>query len=221
MSMMDYGAMLRKNGKFLNKNRFAFMSKSDTGYMLEEAIFPDGEKRLIHDNYFVYAGDEEFLLVFYKTILHVISHGKVLWSFGNTSLLSQTMHFEGLPSVTVAHLDKNPIPEDCSVDEELKDSLIEIFGKRRGEQKYLRICKKVNYYTRKYKTSGKYRGTGQLGPRYITTWNHNGNHYEVIFGYDITTDEKVWEIVRENRKDCCISEKEIEIIDDWFGFKSE
>ena len=33
MAMIDYGAMLRVDGKFINKNCDLFMEQSDTGYV--------------------------------------------------------------------------------------------------------------------------------------------------------------------------------------------
>ena len=71
MSAIDYGALLRVNGKFINKNDDLFSYCSDTGYVCDKATYySDYEKKEIEidimGNYYVYAGDENFLLCFYK-----------------------------------------------------------------------------------------------------------------------------------------------------------
>ena len=107
MSFIDWGAILRVDGKFINKNKDLFMNCSDTGYICEKAEYPDGTVRDISGNYFVYAGDENFLIVFYKGIFHVIHNNKINYSDWNISFNSETFYFEGLPTLKVEHLDKN------------------------------------------------------------------------------------------------------------------
>lgn len=58
MAFIDYGALLKVNGEFINKNRDIFMNKSDTGYICEKAKDDQGDWHSVQGNYFVYAGDE-------------------------------------------------------------------------------------------------------------------------------------------------------------------
>ena len=60
MSAIDYGALLRVNGKFINKNDDLFSYCSDTGYVCDKATYySDYEKKEIEidimGNYYVYA----------------------------------------------------------------------------------------------------------------------------------------------------------------------
>ncbi len=106
MAMIDYGALLRKNGKFINKNNDLFMESSDTGYICKDAVDEHGYKYDIDGNYFVYAGDENFMVVFYKTTYKVISDGKILYSGWNMPFNSEVHYFEGLPALKVSRLSK-------------------------------------------------------------------------------------------------------------------
>lgn len=77
---IDYGALLRVNGKFINYNKDLF----------SEIIYPEGDipeytqyvysgklqKRPVKGNYFIYAGDTTFMLAFYKRMFDVISDTK-------------------------------------------------------------------------------------------------------------------------------------------------
>ena len=47
MSMIDYGALLRVDGKFINKNCGLFMNASNTGYVCKRAINNDGKEYVI------------------------------------------------------------------------------------------------------------------------------------------------------------------------------
>ena len=82
MATIDYGALLRVNGKFINYNKDLF----------SEIIYPEGDipeytqyvysgklqKRPVKGNYFIYAGDTTFMLAFYKRMFDVISDGSAL-----------------------------------------------------------------------------------------------------------------------------------------------
>lgn len=106
MSMLDYGAILKKDGIFINKNQDLFINmKEVTGFLLEEATFENGETIRINNNFFVYAGDKEMLLCFYKGICLVVSNGKVIKEL-STPFLSETFFLDNLPNVTISRLDK-------------------------------------------------------------------------------------------------------------------
>lgn len=159
MALIDYGAILRVNGKFINKNCDLFMHSSDTGYVCEQALHPNGEMIDIDKEFYVYAGDENFMLCFYKGLFYVISHNKIILAKWNILFMSETFYFDGLPSVNVERLDN--------------------------------------------KTQ-----------RWLATWIHNGNKYEVIFGYGIDPDEEVWNRIKFDGYK--FTDIEREIIDEWF-----
>ena len=71
MAMIDYGAVLIKNGKVMNENQFFMDMESSVGCKI------DG----IDGQYSVYAGDSEFVIATYKTVLRVAANGKLgpLW----------------------------------------------------------------------------------------------------------------------------------------------
>lgn len=111
MAFIDFGALLRVNGNFVNKNKALFMESSDTGYICESAIDSRGDTLRIQGNYFVYAGDEDLLLVFYKTQYKVISRGKVMVEGWAEIAASRTYQIDGFPDITISHLDKKLYPD--------------------------------------------------------------------------------------------------------------
>lgn len=67
MAMIDYGTILIKDGVIVNRNQM-FMDASDTGYI---APCVDGD-------YFAYAGDENFMLCFYKNQVAVVVRDEIV-----------------------------------------------------------------------------------------------------------------------------------------------
>lgn len=63
MAVIDYGAILVKNGKIVNKNIFS-MEKTDNGYKIPYNI-----------SFYVACGDEKFCLAFFKRQVYVIING--------------------------------------------------------------------------------------------------------------------------------------------------
>lgn len=221
MAMIDYGALLRVNGKLINKNYDLFMKASDAGYVAKDILDLDGKIRDIDGNYFVYAGDEHFCVAFYKGMYKVISDGKVIYAAWNMPFNSMTHFFDNLPDLEVSRLSK--YFEEVSVDslgsweDYVKEKWIGATGKEalselecgyKEYKKYLRHAKKVAY-------CNKHGGCYKTRPyRYFAEWNYHGNHYEVIFGYGIEPDEDVWDRIKNNAYD--FREDEITLIDSWF-----
>ena len=81
MAMIDYGAILRVDGKIVNLDQM-FMDCADTGYICQQA-YDEKQKQIIdiQYNYFAYAGDANFLLVFYKECFNVIHQNKIIGSY--------------------------------------------------------------------------------------------------------------------------------------------
>lgn len=230
MSMIDYGALLRINGEFINKNLGLFMNYSDTGYMCKKALYNYDSKEYeidIDGNYFVYAGDENFFLCFYKGLAYIIHKNKVIKSIWNNSFLSETFYFDALPSITIEHLDKNIYIEQIESlgtwENYVKENWIGATGKEKiselenGRRNYKWFHKRLKQISRqrknprywiKYKTS-----------RWKATWDYNGNHYEVIYGYGIDPNEKVWNDIKFDHYE--FTDVEREIIDEWFNGRGD
>lgn len=209
MAFIDYGSLLRVNGKFINKNKNLFMDCSDTGYVCDKATyFDDKSKEIItthiNGNFYVYAGDENFMLCFYKGYFYVIHNNKIICSISNSYFISETIYFDGLPTIKVEHLDKelrNEYPD--KLDDWDRAFYYDHFGIKKGQLKINRVLKKYKNVVWKTRSS-----------RWLATWDYNGNHYEVIFGYGIDPNEDVWNRIKFDSYD--FSDIEREIIDSWF-----
>lgn len=220
MSMIDYGALLRVNGQLVNKNCNLFMESSNTGYSLEKARYADVsiyDKDIdISGNFYVYAGDENLLLAFYKGYFYVISNGEILKVVSNVLFISETFYI-GEVKVKVSHLDP-----DIQVKEDdigtWKEYVKENWVGATGEEKLCELegaQKEYRYFIKrlKRKASGRsaYKNRTQ---RWIAQWEHKGNNYEVIFGYGIDPNEDVWNDIKDDSYH--FTKREIEIIDGWF-----
>lgn len=225
MAMIDYGAILKVNGKFINKNNEdLFMKCSDTGYVCKKASYNyDGKEYEIDidGNFFVYAGDENFLLCFYKSTAYAIHNNKVVKSIGNNPFLSETFYIDNLPSVTIEHLDKNtyiePIESLKTWENYVKENWIGATGKEKlselenGYKEYKWFQKRLKYIGRCNRRKDGYKYKTQ---RWKATWDYNGNKYEVIFGYGIDSNEKVWNDIKFDYYG--FTDIEREVIDKWF-----
>lgn len=209
MSMIDYGALLRVNGKFINKNCGLFMHCSDTGYICDKATYFNSYQNKedeinINGNYYVYAGDKNFLLCFYKRYFYVIHNNKVIHTVIHNQFLSETFYLDGFPSVTVEHLDKNFVKRYYNKPEDLdRKWLIQRHGKKNG---LLRLSRWIKH-SRKFDK--------ELTNRWKATWDYNGNHYEVIFGSGIDPNEETWNRIKFDSYG--FTNVEREIIDSWFN----
>lgn len=63
MSSIDYGSIVKKNGKVIQTEHYQDMMKS-VGFEIEE----------LKDNYFSYIGDEDMLVCVYKGVLTIYTH---------------------------------------------------------------------------------------------------------------------------------------------------
>lgn len=201
MAMTDYGALLRVNGKFVNKNNGSlFMNSSDTGYVCKKAARSDGYEFDVAGNYFVYAGDKDFLCVFYKGHIIAISNEKVVFDQYGTDFLGEEIYLKGFPTLKIEHLDKNYKYEKFEPFN--KEWWIRELGKKKGQMRFNRELKKS------VKTIYK-----ELSYIFLATWEHNGNKYEVIYGYGVDPNEDTWNKIKYEWE---FSDAEIEIIDRWF-----
>ena len=203
MAFIDYGALLKVDGEFINKNRDIFMNKSDTGYVCEKAKDDQGDWHSVQGNYFVYAGDKEFLVVFYKTHCKIISNERIIYSEWYMPFASETLLFEGLPEITISHLDENLYIRKIKNDnkEEYDKGCI-------PQQWYERYCKRIH---RTNKNGGLYR---YRTARWVAQWQHNNHNYKVIWGLGVDPQETVWDQVKYSDYD--FTDIERATIDKWF-----
>ena len=222
MAAIDYGALLKVNGKFINKNGELFMDASDTGYILENAKYKDTsiyDKDVdIDGNFYVYAGDKDLLLTFYKGFFYVISDGLILTAVSNVPFISETFNINGV-KIKVSHLELELQIDEGEDVGTWKDFVREHWRGATGEEKLSQLENGLKQYKiflkkLKRKASGRdvYKDRTQ---RWIAGWEHNGDKYEVIFGYGIDPCEEVWNDIKNDSYG--FTKREIKIIDGWFS----
>lgn len=222
MSVIEYGALLRVNGKFINKNCDLFMDSSDTSYVCDKAIYFNSVTNEtteidINGNFYVYAGDENFMLCFYRGCFYVIHNNKIIYLAQNIPFLSETIYLDGFPTIKVDHLDKNiyiePIESMGTWKDYVKEHWIGITGDEKlsdlqnGHKRYKWFQKRLKQISRERKHPSRwYKYRTQ---RWKATWDYNGNHYEVIFGYGIEPIKMVWDDIKFNKYNFMDIEREI------------
>lgn len=217
MAMIDYGALLRVDGNFINKDKDMFMEASDTGYICEKATYPSGNEYDINGNYFVYAGDKNFLVVFYKGSFKVISNEKILLSKWDVPFNSETFFFDGLPNLKVSRLSKYYEYEKLESWGTWQDFVREYWWGATGNEKPSELeggTRAYKRYKKNLKRVARSKGYKTRPYRFIAEWDYNGHHYEVIFGYGIENVESVWNDIKDVYD---FRQDEIEIIDGWFN----
>ena len=221
MAMIDYGALLRVDGKFINKNKDMFMDASDTGYVAKNIIDTDGVPRDVDGNYFVYAGDEHFCVAFYKGIYKVISDGKTIYAAWEMPFASEIHLFEGLPTLKVSRLSKDfeieRVGRGETWEEYVKENWAGATGKEhiselKDGKKYFKLFRKS---LKRYAYLNRHGGLGKERPyRFLAEWEYKGKKYEVIFGSGIENDEHIWN--KTKNKAYGFRDEEIKLIDSWF-----
>lgn len=224
MAMIDYGAMLKVDGKFINKNQF-FMETSDTGYMIKSARYAKYDMEVdIEGDYVAYAGDEDLLVCFFKRSILVVSHGEVVYSSLYHPFISETVFVNGT-QIKISHLDPQLYNwHDTYETSETWPACVGLTDEEEYDPKHpwvIRNIKTGQLFTakRQYKSWEKYnshvrhsREKYRTG-RYLVEWEHTGKHYECIFGYGIDTNEDVWEEIKYKYE---FTDTERKIIDEWF-----
>ena len=185
MAAIDYGALVIKNGIPINKNCDLFQEPPE--------YFNDDVK----GNYYVYCGDEEYSLCFYKCYIAETRNGQVIDWIWNFNFKSETFYRDGV-TVTIRRLDDLiPVyPEHlvgCATWEDyVRTRWIGATGKEkdcelvRGHQSHKLWNKRIKEIGRKkplYYTSTL---------KYSATWEYKGDKWEVIFGYGIDPNEEIF-----------------------------
>ena len=198
------------------------MNCSDTGYVCKQAEYSDGTVIDIDGNYFVYAGTENFLIVFYKSIFHVISNNKIICSEWNISFNSETFYIEGFPTIKVEHLDKNTYIEPIESEGTWEDYVREHWNGATGKEKLSELengGRNYKWFKKNLKRIARNRKNPCIGYKYKTsrwlaTWEYNGKKYEVIFGYGIDPNEDVWNDIKYDHYG--FTNVERQVVDGWF-----
>lgn len=185
MAMIDYGALLRVNKKFINKNKNLFMDSSNTGYILDKAKYVNTCKDVdINGNFYVYAGDKDLLLTFYKGIFYVISNGLILKTESNVPFISETFYI-GNAKIKVSYLE----PEiQIELDDVVtwREYVRENWRGATGNEKLCELengLQQYKIFLRQIKRKALKRDVYKYRTnRWIAEWEHNGDNYEVIFG---------------------------------------
>lgn len=221
MAIIDYGALLRVDGKFINKNCDLFMEASDTGYVAKGIIDTDGEVIDIDGNYFVYAGDEHFCVAFYKGMYVVISDSKAIFADSSMPFNSETHYFDNLPDLKVSRLSTyyeiEPLESWGTWEDYVRENWIGATGKEKlselkdGTKFYKRFKRRLKKVAYVNKHGGCYKNRPY---RFLAEWDYNGYYYEVIFGYGIEPNEETWNRIKN--KSYGFRDEEIKLIDSWF-----
>lgn len=208
MSMIDYGALLRIDGKFINRDGDLFMDMQEAvGFTLDKAqYFYDGKDHEIDINgdFYVYAGMPEFFLTFYKTHFYIISNGKIIKSVSPDERINEYSFYIKGVKITVFQLDKkwrNNYYE--KYDDYDKERLHYLHGKKRANVMIYRQAKKSRRISYRYKSC-----------RHIAKWEYNGKNYEVLYGYGVEPNYDVWNRIKDESYD--FSDDEKKIINSWF-----
>lgn len=220
MAMIDYGALLRVNGEFVNKNKFLFMEASNTGYVLEKARYSDisiYDKDVdIDGNFYVCAGDKDLLLTFYKGFFYVISNGLILEAIINVPFISDTSYV-GDVGIKVSHLEPDLQIEENDDRWTWKEHVKRNWINTTGEEKLCDLVggkREYQMFLKYIKRSSRRKAYKHRTQRWIAEWEHNGYKYEVIFGYGIDPIKNVWDEIKNDSYG--FTDREIEVIDKWF-----
>lgn len=214
MAAIDSGALLKVNGKFINKNGKLFTSISDLGFDLKKV---QGElSDCIGDSFNVCAGDEKLLLAFYRGYFYVISDGIVVQTVIYDPFISENIYVNGV-NIKVSHLEPTIQREKykhITWEKFVKSNWNDATGKEKlselenGTQQYKKFLRRI-------KKSRRYREYKYRTDRWIVEWEYRGNKYEVIFGEGIDPDIEIWNRIKHDAYD--FTEREVEIIDSWFS----
>ena len=205
MAFIDYGALLRINGKFVNKNRELFMESSSSGEIIGDASCSDIKPHHIEGNYFVVAGDKNFCLCFYKTRFIAVLNKKIIKTWYNSGFNKETFDVNRI-KISIKMIDPEYELDYYGVpDEDTYLRYVYNYGKRRGALIFQRRYKKARKVVYKHKH----------GQKFLATWEYNGDKYEVIFGYGIDPSEEMYNDIKLNSYN--YSKKEIKLIDEWFN----
>jgi hypothetical protein len=127
MAALDYGSIVKVNGKMVQTKMFMDMKKS-VGYTVSKSVY-GGNEIEIKGNFFSYLGDKEFTVCVYKTCLVFLLKGKVV------KVIHGTDNNYDLPYEKFTHKDN------------INGIKIMIKGNKTGEYRYkLRFWYKNNLY---------------------------------------------------------------------------
>lgn len=171
MAMIDYGSVVKKNGKIIQKEAFMdmkqavdfriksikqsykeiiFEDETDEGYKFHTPKHYDYKNRIDGD-YFSYMGDENLLVCVYKCGLTFISHGRIIKYIGGID-------------------DRYELPyEKMTLDVTIKE---------------------INFHIKRLYNQN----------RYILRFWYKGYLYECLYGYGVDVNKDIWYDVEPNER---------------------
>lgn len=229
MAMLDYGAILKVDGVI--QNHELFDDNYDFSYVDEKAYYPKYEIDIdIKDSFYVYGGDKDMYLCFYKTWFYVVSKGVVIDSYSPygdafNSITKYVWVNNKRVDIKVDIIDKEwrEVRHTHLMECESWDDFVAlnygddavgepISNLQNGAEYYklwLKQCRKIG----KRPIAYKYRNN-----KYYATWEWNGHKYEVVFGYGIDPDIDVYKRITTNGS-YNYTNVEIDFIDKFMGIE--
>lgn len=191
MAMIDYGTILVRNDKIMNYGQFFMDGVTDRGSKIPDELdcpWSRVGKILINGNYYACAGDNNFMLCFYKTYFTAIVKGEAK---GNV-WLGQAGSWNGTRSDEYSFVTKNPY-----------EKIFNLFGcgvmiSCTCLDPNIRVYESYKAYSRRFKVSFIY----------------NGDRYDIYTGYGIDSKEEVYEKIKFTAYD--FSDNERDILDEVF-----
>lgn len=162
MAMIDYGSLLVRNGKLMNLGEM-FMEKTDRGCDIPEPF--NGE-------FFVYAGDEDFMLCFYKSRVAVLINGKLAGDVWIGSCDGYCCRVESKIIYTKLPYEKR----------------LGIFGS--GIDVTFECIDHEGFVTD--------LGTFTYSGKYKVSWAYKGDNYICYTGYGIDPQQSVYDRIKDN-----------------------
>lgn len=218
MAMIDYGAIAKVDGKIINQNQ-TFMHAPEGA----KETFNLHGREVPSDDFFACCGDKDFYICFYKTVIHVVKNNVCILSDYGTPFASETFYINNNLKITTSKIDPAQTPvymemPASSWKEYIKENWVGATGEESihelhyGEERFKWWNKMLKAVGRNRKKPIYYNTCR----KYFAEWDYNGHHYEVIYGYGIDSNIKVYKEVVEAGT-YAYTEKEIEFINNWLG----
>lgn len=178
------------NDKLIDKECF----KIDNGYRPKYAVYRGyNEKYNIDGNYFAYLGDNDLCVCFYKCSMLILKGEKVLYSSWNHLFSSETFYVDGV-KFNVSWINKDWITHIDNDNQTWEEYIRENWRNATGKEKYYELQagkSALRRFRRLRKRKNRPNKWDRNRPnKFCAKWEHNGNKYEIVFGYGIPWSKK-------------------------------